>query len=268
MTYRYLIMQNIFYVLWKFILYYYYCALQTWNPSPPKIQPKLLSELCTEYIEKEKQKFLGTYEILSTTDANTSIHPIFYQIDDYKNATSLENNELEIYWKRRILFENTPRGNIIMHYDAYKLGFAYYCDISIPYSLLNAVAMKYVRIYKCRDFFMDTHITPESKPSPFIVRPKDDPTKESKDPSEKTTIPKSRAFAKLKQYNAVSSKIVENNTEVSSTSKNISNIMISMGKISNFSFIPKEKKQHLTRPKKTVSYNDYKREFNEYINNK
>jgi hypothetical protein len=265
-------MQNIFLILWKFLLYYYYCALQTWYPRPQKIQPKLLSELCSDYIEKEKQKFLGTYEILSKDDANTSIHPIFYQTDDYKNATSLENNELEQYWKRRILFENTPRGNIIMYYDAYKLGFAYYSDTSgLPYSLLNAAAMKYVRIYKCRDFFMDTHITPESSPSPFIVRQKDNPTKESKDPSEKPekiTIQKSRAFAKLKQYNTVSSKIFENKTDASKNISNISNIMINMGKTSNFSFIPKEKKQNMTTPKKTVSYNDYKRQFNEYMANK
>jgi hypothetical protein len=262
-------MQNIFYILWKFILFYYYCALQAWNLVPPKIhQPKLLSELCSDYIEKEKQKFLETYSNQTNDDANTSIHPIFYQADAYKNATTVENNELEQYWKRRILFENTPRGNIIMYYDAYKLGFAYYSDISgIPYSLLNAVAMKYVRIYKCRDFFMDTHITPESRPSPFILRSKEkeDPPKE---PSEKITIQKSKAFAKLKQYNTVSSKVSENKTETENTPKSISNIMISMGKISNFSFIPREKKQDLISPKKPVSYNDYKRQFNDFIKNK
>ena len=261
-------MENIFYILWKFILYYYFCALQAWNP--PKIQhPKLVSELCSDYIEKEKQKFLDTYCNQTIDDANTSIHPIFYQHDDYKNATALENNELEQYWKRRILFENTPRGNIIMHYDAYKLGFVYYSDISgIPYSLLNAVAMKYVRIYKCRDFFMDTQITPESNPSPFILPPKEENQKDPSEKPEKITIQKSKAFAKLKQYNNVSSKVSENKTEIPNASKNISNIMINMGKISNFSFIPKEKKQNLTKPKKKVSYNDYKREFNDYINNK
>lgn len=261
-------MQNIFYVLWKFILYYYYCLLQTLNPSPLKIQPKLVSELCADYIEKEKKKFLATYETPSSDDANTSIQPIFYDTEAYKNATTTENNELEQYWQRRILFENTPRGNIIMHYDAYKLGFTYYSDITIPYSLLNAVAMKYVRIYKCRDFFMDTHITPESSTSPFIVRLKenDNTSKETSEKPEKMTVPKSKAFAKLKQYNTVSSKILENNTEVSNTSKNITNIMISMGKISNFSFIPKEKKQATTNTK-PLSYNDYKRQFNEYIAN-
>lgn len=266
-------MQNIFLLLWKFILYYYYCALQALNTMPPKIQPKLLSELCTEYIEKEKKKFLETYEPNSTDDYNTSIHPIFYETTAYKNATAVENNELEQYWKRRILFENTPRGNIIMHYDAYKLGFVYYSDTSgLPYSLLNAVAMKYVRIYKCRDFFMDTQITPESKPSPFIVRPKekeDAPREKSTTNPEKITIQKSKAFAKLKQYNTVSSKVAENKTESKDFSKYVSNVMISMGTMRNFSFIPKEKKQPTIIPStKSLSYNDYKRQFNEYIANK
>ena len=244
--------------------------MQTWNPMPPKIQPKLLSELCADYIEKEKQKFLETYEILSNDDMNTSVHPIFYQDDAYKNATSVENNELEQYWQRRILFENTPRGNIIMYYDAYKLGFAYYSDISgIPYSLLNAVAMKYVRIYKCRDFFMDTHITPESTPSPFIIRTKNKEETNTKTDDEKTPIPKSKAFAKLKQYNTISSKVAENKAELSNVSKSISNVMISMGSIRNFSFIQKEKKREpISTNIKPMSYNDYKRQFNEFITNK
>ena len=249
-------MQNIFITLWKFILYYYYCALQTLNPSPPKIQPKLVSELCTDYIEKEKQKFLATYENLSNDDANTSIQPVFYDTDSYKNTMAVANNELENYWKRRILFENTPRGNIIMHYDAYKLGFTYYSDTSgLPYSLLNSVAMKYVRIYKCRDFFIDTQITPHA--SPFV---KTTPPKNTTE-SEKTAPPKSKAFAKLKTYNTVSSKV-----PTADTATVFSNIMINMGKISNFSFLQKEKKTTpLCSVSKKVSYTDYKKQYHEFM---
>jgi hypothetical protein len=117
---------------------------------------------------------------------------------------------------------------------------------------------------------MDTHITPESSPSPFILSPKEKEENPKEPSSEKMTIPKSKAFAKLKQYNTISSKVAENKTETSNASKSVSNIMISMGTIRNFSFIQKEKKQAstTTSPKKTVSYNDYKRQFNEYIANK
>jgi hypothetical protein len=59
------------------------------------------------------------------------------------------NTELEKMWRTRILFENTPRGNVIMFYDPYKLGFSFYCDQKIiSYDILNAIATKYVRMFR------------------------------------------------------------------------------------------------------------------------
>jgi hypothetical protein len=213
--------------------------------------------LSIEYTEKETKKFLETYSTTETTDINSSIQSVFYDSDSYKNAIAAANNELENYWKRRILFENTPRGNIIMHYDAFKLGFTYYSDTSgLPYSLLNAVAMKYVRIYKCRDFFVDTQITPH--PSPFV---KITPPKNTAE-SEKTAPPRSKAFAKLKTYNTVSSKVPTADTATVFNN----NTMINMGKTSNFSFLHKENK---TTPSasvsKKVSYTDYKKQYHEFM---
>jgi len=79
------------------------------------------------------------------------------------------DNELEKIWKTRIIFENTPRGNVILFYDAYKQGFSYYCDQkTISYDLLNAAAMKYVSIYRCLHFFIDETIVPDKYKSPFI----------------------------------------------------------------------------------------------------
>lgn len=243
---------NIFFILWKFLLYYYcYFLNALCNHKPPAPPQKLLSELCTDYIEKEKKTFLENY---SHVDANCSIDPIFYNEEEYKKTMASEENLLENYWQCRILFENTPRGNIIMYYDAYKLGFAYYSDISgLPYALLNAVAMKYARIYKCRDFFIDTDITPE--PSPFIRKPKKD---ESKEPNG-SSIPKSKAFAKLKTYNNVSSK-VSNETE---STINFTNTMINNGRIQNFSFLKKD--NPIRKKIQSFSYQDYKKQFNDYL---
>jgi hypothetical protein len=242
---------NIFFIMWKFLLYYY-CyflnALCNHKPLPPP--QKSLSELCTDYIEKEKKKFL---EIYSNEDANYSIDPVFYNEEEYKKTMASEENLLEKYWQSRILFENTPRGNIIMYYDAYKLGFAYYSDISgLPYSLLNAVSMKYVRIYKCRDFFIDTHITPE--PSPFIRKPQK--KEESKNPA---TIPKSKAFAKLKTYNNASGKVSNENE----STMNFSNTMINNGRIQNFSFL--KKATPIRKKILSFSYQDYKKQFKNYL---
>ena len=78
---------------------------------------------------------------------------IFYNKKEYKQAIKEENNDLEKKWKSNILYKNTPRGNILMYYDAFKLGFVYTCDTSVSYDILNALAMKYVTEFRCLDFF-------------------------------------------------------------------------------------------------------------------
>lgn len=220
-------------------------ALCHHKPPPPKS----LTELCNDYIEKEKTKFLESYH---HADANNSIDQCFYKEEDYRKMMDSEDNYLEKYWQSRILFENTPRGNVIMYYDAYKLGFAYYSDASgLPYSLLNAVAMKYVRTYKCCDFFIDTHITPE--PSPFVKPAK------KEEPKEQKAAPQSKAFAKLKTYNNVSSKIPQS-TE---PTLNFSNTMINNGRIQNFSFL--KKAVPIRKKIQSFSYKDYKQQFKDYL---
>lgn len=120
---------------------------------PPE-KPKTEIE---RYIEKQLASFKtfseGNY---SRKERNHNISHEFYDKKLLSYALTNVNNELERSWKTRMLFENTPRGNIVMYYDPYKLGFAYYSDnTGIPYNLLNAVAMKYVKVFRCQDFFFD-----------------------------------------------------------------------------------------------------------------
>jgi hypothetical protein len=123
-------------------------------------------DLDSKYILPLKSKFLKTFEN-QTILYNENIDPIFYDKKEFSICVSETNNRLENSWKTKMLFENTPRGNIIMFYDAYKLGFSFYSDQNvISYDILNAAAMKYVSIFRCRDFFIDETITPTS--SPFI----------------------------------------------------------------------------------------------------
>ena len=106
---------------------------------------------------------------------NQNIDPVFYDRKELSKVLETNNNVLECAWKARILYESTPRGNIVMFYDVYKDGFSYYSDqTGIPYKVLNAVAMKYVIMFRCRDFFMDETISS----SPFIKYNKDDEKKE------------------------------------------------------------------------------------------
>jgi hypothetical protein len=202
---------------------------------------------CDEYMEKQKTKFLASYD--SPATYNDSIDPVFYDHKKYRQVVSDVNNALEPYWTRRILFENTPRGNIVMYYDAYKRGFVYYCDnSSIPYPLINAVAMKYALLYRCRDFFVDTQIIPKEHPSPFSIEA---PEKEEDEPATKKTR-QSTAFAKLKTYSEVSAKTEEPVLRM--------NTIIYNGKMCNFSFL-----QKITPPKTTTVNPDFASDFKPVI---
>ena len=149
--------------------------------TPPKYIP---SEVDV-YEKKQRVRFLDQ-EIIENDYyvgeeerqmelCNQNIDSVFYDRKELIKVLETNNNVLECAWKARILYESTPRGNIVMFYDVYKNGFSYYSDqTGIPYKVLNAVAMKYVIMFRCRDFFMDETISS----SPFIKYNKDDEKKE------------------------------------------------------------------------------------------
>ena len=241
------------FVLFRFAYYFLYKYGILAIPPPPET----VTTLSTDYISLQKSKFLASYENLASDSYNTNIEKCFYDSKLHALAVEDANNELEKKWKRRIMFENTPRGNVIMYYDAFKQGFVYYSDHShMPYFLINAVVMKYVLLYRCRDFFLDDQITPENKHSPLLnISSKSEPSTETTTndesitkTSEKPPALKSSAFAKLKNYNTVSGKLISLNSQ---TDKNESdkpderkytrNKIIYYGKISNFNFLQKTK---------------------------
>lgn len=147
-----------------------------------------------EYIEKHHQCFLESYN--SHIDYNENIQKEFYMKEEYDKLIVQNNNILESSWKHRILIEDSPFGNIIMFYNSYKQGFSYYSDENVPYIFLNAVAMKYVLKYFCRDFFIDNSIVPKSACSPFLHIHE---IEKSKEHNKKIDITKG-PFAKFKTY--------------------------------------------------------------------
>lgn len=77
-------------------------------------------------------------------------------VPDAREGSGGDGGESEEVWKTRVLFEYIPsRGSsLIMYYDVYREGFAYYCDLqSIPYDVLNEIARKYVVLFDCVRFF-------------------------------------------------------------------------------------------------------------------
>ena len=147
----------------QIIQQFLYLFIKTEEP-----QLKLKDEIKTidpinEYINKKKDWFIKKYEPKLNEKLNENIDDFFYNKNDLFKVLKNENNLIEKIWKTHILYEPTPRGNVIMYYDVYKYGFTYYSDQTIPYCILNAVAMKYCILFCCRDFFMDEVTTVEAE---------------------------------------------------------------------------------------------------------
>lgn len=226
----------------------------------------------TIYINKNKKKFLDTFEKLDNC-YNTNIDHLFYSNIHYKKFIECINHPIETKWKSNLLIENTPFGNVIMHYDVYKNGFAYYSDINISHSIMNAVAMKYVLIYKCRDFFMDERSLPEEHNSMPILKiikefekEKENEDKNSnknnndesfRDFYSKLKKSDNSPFIKKRNLDNIKTKEKEKDKEYNT------NKIIYLGKIINLNFLKKiaNKKiiETVTNDNDIVKYTDYKK---------
>lgn len=185
----------------------YICNIIKSRLSKPQIaiSPKPIVDVLQEYMDNRKKQWDKLYEPdVDICIVNRNIIPLFYKKGEFLEYMKNENTDLEREWRTRILFEYTPRGNIVMYYDAYKQGFAYYSDITMTYNVLNSVAMKYVGVYGCRDFFIDNQYRDEESPFLEIYEKDAKPTKEDKESAPKMD---NKVFAKLKNYNTVSSKV-------------------------------------------------------------
>lgn len=209
-------------------------------PAPAPKPVTVLSQM-DEYIQLNTSRFLKTYQTNKISGLNSNVNEEFYSKEAYQNIIKNENNCLEPEWKRRLLFENTPRGNVIMYYDPYKLAFAYYCDTSsMPYNLLNAVAMKYVLSFHCMHLFVDNEVTPADGASPLIASLiTDTPEKSKKKDNVGGIDMKNAPFVKFK-------KTVANNGNKDADKKPViiynHNKFVCVGKIINFSFLRKVSK--------------------------
>ena len=206
-----------------------------------------------KYNENSKARFINTYT-KTDIDFNSNIDPLFYSKKEFQELLKDENNPFEKVWKTRILYESTPRGNVIMHYDIYKQGFAYYSDQSIPYALLNSAAMKYSIHFRCRDFFMDDTEVPEEYVSPLIQIQKDEDIAEIEKNKKKVEshLPnlKNARFAKLKNYSKTESTKLDSSKKDSKTDPKPDKIysknkFIYLGKTSDISFIQKAPKKQI-----------------------
>lgn len=210
-----------------------------------KKQPEPVIDEVQEYTNKAKQILIKTFK-QDNTEANANIEKEFYVIEDYINVMKDANNKLEQTWKLRTLIEYTPKYNIVMYYDPYKQGFSYYADIQpISYDILNAVAMKYVTTFRCRDFFVDNGVTEDHTNSPFIQIHMTEKTKKKEVDSKSTTI--DGPFVKLKKNNKINANKDDKDDKDDNTKPTKiyhRNKFIYIGRFRNYSILTKPKIQN------------------------
>jgi hypothetical protein len=198
---------------------------------------------------------------------NRTIDPIFYDIDAYRQSLEDPKNDHEKQWRSRVLVEYTPLGNIIMNYDVYRAGFAYYSDNnSLNYDLLNAVAMKYVKIFHCLDFFMDETFYDSPLFDVFYTEKKEDDNaaaNKATDDNTNTIDSNDDVFLKKPQPQSDPKK-----QHRKTQHKKRVNKFVKKGKTENFSFLVKPPKRPVfsvnkdddddTFMQNLISYADYK----------
>jgi hypothetical protein len=262
-----------------------FSALSLWfNPAAtssaiPLIVPQPESQKTKDerYETNRKRQFVASFGSENQEQWSANIDAILYDKKQTMEALLDENNQLETRWNRNVLMENTPRGNIIMYYNVYKRAFSYFSDTAgIPYSILNAAAMKYVLMFKCRDLFVDNMFADIAGVSPSKYAEVWNNEKEASDKHEKVKkmVASSDApFAKFKSYNNAAAKA---EAKVDATadpkadpakqpvSKQI-NTFSYMGKTCNFSFLNKPKVANANNgfstgllPSAKLSYEEYK----------
>ena len=268
-----MVKNTIRYIFFYMYIRIYYLFLIIRNKLiPPPAQPVVLDPI-EEYTKPKKAKLLLTYD--SDINMNANIDPNIYDKKNFSELMKHESNDTERLWKTRILYESTPRGPIMMYYDMYRQGFAYYAEQnSVPYSVLNAMAMKYVTTFFCRDLFFDETTITEERMSPLYkvfnvdekkIKPKNENVSNEKNP-----------FAKLKNYkmepqskdkyekNNENEKRKEDEKEKEKKENErpkIMNKFISLGKTYNFSILKRVPKVHVNKPTSydgMFSYKDFK----------
>lgn len=237
------IMQYRIFCFYFFILNLIKRCFNLFFPHLNNVQIKTINPV-TSYCDSSTKMFLEKY---NRENNNLFVNDIFYSKNLFNEMLQDPINTLEKQWKSKLLYQSTPRGNVIMYYDVYKLGFAYYSDQSIPYDVLNAMAMKFVTMFQCRDFFLDEHITPT--PSPLLkLLEEDKKAPKEKDEDNRATelknILKNAPVAKFKNYSKIGGSIVNKEKE----SENVietnrikeRNRFIYLGKIINFNILKQE----------------------------
>jgi hypothetical protein len=218
------------------------CVYKAYRAFVPAIKEKQAAP--PPNYDKIYKKYLDIYADPSKNpDANLNIDINLYDYEKRNGFFSEENNACEKQWKSKLLYEFTPRGNIIVYYNPYKHAFMYYCDEnSIPYNIMQYIAKKYVVMFRCRDFFIDPEMYPDNRILDVLKKEEEALNTKSKKVKDITkcvdkemNMNNKNIFAALKSY-----KEDEVKEKAKAPVKNkFSNTFIRLGKICEFNIIQK-----------------------------
>jgi hypothetical protein len=231
---------NIFRELIKFIYWISLLIFKDRDKTQKHKQIEAPTPVVDVYYAQALGRFQDTYRKYTPAEMNANIDAAFYNVSEFKKAVELPDNELELAWRRRQVNLRTPRGNVIMYYDAFKLGFAYYSDHFMPYKMLNAIAMKYVVTYRCRDFFVDETVFSDHKSTLIDVHINEKQPTNTNNNANTFVVPKDAPMAKLKSQRLPPVKIQPTTT----------NRFINLGGVRNY--------KPLIEPKKVNPMNGFK----------
>jgi len=181
--------------------------------------------------------------------------------------------------KHTFLIENTPFGNLMMHYDHSRESFIYYSDNTIPYRFLEVASRRYVIQNNCKSIHISMeHELTEAEKKLQEKKEKEKEKEKDKNCENKEPV-KKNVFAKLKNYNTssvrapndVKSKANSNSNNRSAPTANPkteenTNIIVKEkanrysyeGKFANFAFLQKVNKKAIDT-RYQMSFSDFKK---------
>ena len=243
------------------------------------IQEKFIDENGKEYIidsDGEEQYIKHEKEYKEEIE---NLQKIINKLHDEKNNVTeiqkkAEELSQEYIIKQRLdklnncfVMEKTPLGNVLMIYK--NDSFEYYSDNTIPYRYLETVARKYIKLFNCRQIYID--MEEELK----IYEEKLKKNVESKQIDKKIDNVKKNVFAKFKSYNkdALTGRVNmvpppknnilnnlmsnENDNEKVILKENANHYKY-QGKLSNFNILKKVDRKIVDK-KYAMSFSDFKK---------
>ena len=150
---------------------------------------------------------------------------------------SLDNEERINDFNNNYILENTPYGNVILMYDSENNIFLYYCDKTIPNTILETVSKKFIIQFNCKHIYHKKEEEEQEKKNESI---------NNKEDSELDDV--YGKFKKKKEKKMIT--VIESNI----------NRYKHLGKLVDFHFLQKPIKE--VPKEKKISYSDFIKQSN------